>query len=330
MKRCRTCILPETFPGITFNEDGICNLCLEFKSHSQLESRKAAIRAEFDRLIEEHRGRGTYDCLVAYSGGKDSSFLLHLLAREYGLRLLALTMDNGFLSPQAEVNMHRVTQALRVDWVVIRPRSEMLRTIFKRSMEGPLFASKTAQRGSFICLSCIGLIKFLSLRYAIELHVPFLGFGWSPGQNSIRGALMKNTPPMIRSMQRATFEPLHAIVGDEIRPYFLEEKHFQNGTQFPYSVAPLIFTDYREEEIYSVIERLGWEHPQDTDANSSNCLLNALANQVHKQRFNFHPYDYELAQLVRAGHLSREEALARITSEENAAIVSQVAQQLGV
>jgi tRNA(Ile)-lysidine synthase TilS/MesJ len=265
---------------------------------------------------------------VAYSGGKDSSFLLHLLAQKYGLRLLALTMDNGFLSPQAEINMHRVTRALRVDWVVVRPRPEMLRTIFKRSMEGPLFASKSSQRGSFICLSCIGLIKFLSLRYAIELHIPFLGFGWSPGQTSIRAALMKNTPPMIRSMQHATFEPLYALVGEEIRPYFLEEKHFQCEAQFPYSVAPLVFTDYREEEIYSVIETLGWEHPQDTDANSSNCLLNALANQVHKQRFNFHPYDYELAQLVRAGYLSREEALARITSEENSIIVGQVAQQL--
>lgn len=328
MRRCQTCILPETFPGVTFNEEGICNFCQGFRSDGHWETRKAAIRAEFERLVEELRGTGTYDCLVAYSGGKDSSFLLHLLARTYGLRLLALTMDNGFLSPQAEVNMQRVTRALRVDWVVVRPRSEVLRTIFQRSMESPLFATKSWQRASFICLSCIGLIKFLSLRYAVELRIPFLGFGWSPGQTSLRAALMKNTRPMIQSMQKATFDPLYAIAGEEIRPYFLEERHFQNGTSFPYSVAPLVFTDYREAEIYAVIERLGWERPQDTDANSSNCLLNALANQVHKQRFNFHPYDYELAQLVRAGYLSREEALARITAEENAAVVAQVARQL--
>jgi hypothetical protein len=237
-------------------------------------------------------------------------------------------MDNGFLSPQAEFNMQQVTKALHVDWVVVRPRSEMLQTIFKRSLEGPLFAAKSAQRASFVCLSCIGLVKFLSLRYAIDLQIPFLGFGWSPGQLGHRAALMKNTAPMIRSMQTATFEPLYALAGDEIRPYFLEEKHFQAGVQFPYSVAPLVFLDYREEEIYSVIEKIGWKHPQDTDANSSNCLLNALANQSHKQRFNYHPYDFELAQLVREGRLSRDEALARIMSEENTTIVQQVAQRL--
>ncbi len=326
MKRCQKCILPETFPGLTFDEHGICNYCQEFKGNDYLEARKAEIHQQFLDLIEQHRGHGVYDCLVAYSGGKDSSFLLHLLSQQYGLRLLALTMDNGFLSPQAEVNMQRLTKALGVDWMVVRPRSEMLQSIFRRSLEGPLFAAKTAQRGSLICMSCIGLIKFLSLRHAIEMEIPLLGFGWSPGQLGYRAALMRNTPSMIRSMQKATFEPLHGIVGDELRNYFLEERHFAGP--FPHSVAPLVFTDYREEEIFPAIQAFGWEPPTDTDANSSNCLLNALANQAHKQRFNYHPYDYELAQLVREGRLSREDALARITSEENALIVHQVSRQL--
>jgi hypothetical protein len=237
-------------------------------------------------------------------------------------------MDNGFLSPQAEINMQRVTKALRVDWVVVRPRSEMLEAIFKRSLEGPLFASKSAQRGSFICMSCIGLIKFLSLRYAIELNVPFLGFGWSPGQLGYRAALMKNTPAMIRSMQKATYDPLYNVAGEEVRPFFLEERHFQAAASFPYSVAPLVFTDYNEDDMLPAIQQLGWERPTDTDANSSNCLLNALANQAHKERFNYHPYDFELAQLVREGRMSRDEALARILAEENAVIVRRVAQQL--
>jgi hypothetical protein len=327
MKRCTTCILPETFPGLSFDDEGICNFCLSFKGNDQLESDKAQLRETFDGLIEAHRGTGTYDCLVAYSGGKDSSYLLYLIKEVYGLRQLAVTMDNGFLSPQAEINMQHVTKALGVDWLVVRPRAGMLQSIFKRSLEGQMFPSKSVQRASFVCLSCIGLIKFLSLRCAVELHIPFLGFGWSPGQIPLRSALMKNNPTMARSMQQATFEPLHAVAGDEIRPYFLEERHFQTGP-FPYSVAPLVFTGYREEEIFSVIQQLGWQRPQDTDANSSNCLLNALAIREHKRKFDFHPYDFELAQLVRAGHLSREEALARITSMEDPNIVRQVEQQL--
>ena len=69
MKICNNCILPETFPGIRFDENGVCNFCREFK------------------------GKGSYDCLMAYSGGKDSTYTLWILKKKYDLRILALTFD---------------------------------------------------------------------------------------------------------------------------------------------------------------------------------------------------------------------------------------------
>jgi hypothetical protein len=75
LRLCCRCILPETFPGITFDDHGVCNHCLRDKS-SELEvaSKKRAYRERLEALIEDTKGRAsTYNAIMAFSGGKDSS-----------------------------------------------------------------------------------------------------------------------------------------------------------------------------------------------------------------------------------------------------------------
>ena len=98
LKVCVNCVLPETFPGIRFNEEGLCNLCLNFKGVDSQSTRKAEYRGKFEALIKEYKGSGTYDVLMCYSGGKDSTQTLTILKEEYGLSILAVSLDNGFLS----------------------------------------------------------------------------------------------------------------------------------------------------------------------------------------------------------------------------------------
>jgi len=72
MRRCTRCILPETFPGIRFDEDGVCNYCLEYKPVNVL-GEEALVK-----VLDGYRGKGReYDCIVPISGGRDSSFVLH-------------------------------------------------------------------------------------------------------------------------------------------------------------------------------------------------------------------------------------------------------------
>jgi hypothetical protein len=121
---------------------------------------------------------------------------------------------------------------------------------------------------------------------------------------------------------------LHQIVGDEITPYFLEEKHFIRSYRFPYYIHPLAFLDYNEEAIYQNISLLGWRRPEDVDANSTNCLLNSFANFVHKQNLGFHPYAFEMANLVREGYIDRTKALERLNQQENPHVVQTVKNKL--
>ena len=330
MKRCNKCILPETFPGIKFNENGICNFCLEFKGHEHLDSKKEEYKKKFEDLLGEYKGKNTYDALMCYSGGKDSTYTLYILKKEYGLNILAITFDNGLLSNQAIKNICVVIENLGIDHILFKPRFDVLKKVFTECAKNNIYSQKTIERASTICTSCMGFVKFSSLRLALEKSIPFITFGWSPGQAPITSSIMKNNPQMIKMMQKTIFEPLYNIAGDKIKPYFLEDFHFEGSYNFPYNISPLAFLEYNEEIIHHKISQLGWEPPHDTDANSTNCLLNSFGICVHKEQFNFHPYVFELAKLVREGHLNRDIALERINRIEDPETIAFVKNKLGL
>jgi tRNA(Ile)-lysidine synthase TilS/MesJ len=205
-----------------------------------------------------------------------------------------------------------------------------MKRVVLASMSGDMYSAKAMARASSICTSCISLVRFVGFRLAIEQEIPFLVFGMSPGQAPIATAVVKTNPQMLRTMQEALLRPLSDRLGDVIKPFFLEQRHFDKAEHFPYSINPLAFADYDEKVIYEVVDKYGWRKPDDTDANSTNCLLNALANQVHVEQFGVNPYAYEIAELVRIGCMTREEGMARLAEPFPAEQITAVKKQLGV
>ncbi len=332
MKRCVKCILPETFPGIKFDEDGVCNHCRRPLKRTE-EGHRKEWEDKFLSLIEEYRkmpGSGaTYDVLMAYSGGKDSTYTLDVFVNRYKLRVLAYTFDNAFMSPGAFVNIRNVCANLGVDSMVVRPSPLMLKKIFRTAAKKPLYSPKTLERASTICTSCIGMVKSSMLRTAIEKNIPFVGFGWSPGQAPIQSSVMKTNAALMKISQKAIYEPLHSIAGDEINPLFVTDQQFSQPDHFPWNVHPLAFLPYDEKKIIKRNKEIGWVKPDDVDPNSTNCLLNAYANNVHRKVYGFHPYVWEIANMVRQGVLSREEGLEKIEPPEDPDMVTLVQEQLG-
>jgi tRNA(Ile)-lysidine synthase TilS/MesJ len=326
---CLNCVLNSNFPGIRFNQNGICNYCIDYKTKEVEGDIKAEYRNKFEDLIREFKGKSTYDLLMAYSGGKDSTQVLSILKRKYNLNVLAFTFDNGFLSKNTPSNIRRIIDTLGVDHIYYKPNIHMLKRIFKHCIDKDVYSMKAVERASNICTSCIGILKYSALRFSLEKGIPLVGFGWSPGQAPITSSIIKNNPQMVRKMQATIYNPLYKIVGDAINPYFLDEKHFSYHP-FPYYVHPLAFLDYDEEDIYSNIVNLGWVMPQDVDSNSTNCLLNSYANMAHIKRYGFHPYAYEIANLVRQGFIKRAEGLDRIYLKEDSGMVEYVKRELEV
>ena len=75
---------------------------------------------------------------------------------------------------------------------------------------------------------------------------------------------------------------------------------------------------------------MGWKKPADTDPNSTNCLLNALANHLHKKRFGFHPYAWEIAGIVRSGSMDRDEGIVKVSQDEDRQMVEYAARLLDI
>jgi predicted PP-loop superfamily ATPase len=336
MKHCARCILPETFPGVQFDADGICNQCRQAEARGgRLEDDKQRYARKFASLLEQldqpgMRSRRTYDVLMAFSGGKDSTYTLALLRRKYGLRVLAMCFDNGFVAARAVENIRSVTERLAVDLVVFRPRWDLLRRIFAAAAGEELYSRKTLERASTICTSCIGLVKAVCLKMAVEQEIPMVGFGWSPGQAPVQSSIMHNNPALLRMTQQAVLGPLARVAGDEVGAYFLGERHFADPARFPWNVHPLAWEEYDEGRIFREIGELGWTAPTDTDSNSTNCLLNAYANEIHLGRYGFHPYIWEIANMVREGVIPRAEGLRKFEAPVPREWINAAKEKLGI
>ena len=95
MIRCTKCLLPETHETIEFDKNGSCNVC---KQH---EIKESGIdwntqKKELDKLVDNYKGKYDYDCIVPFSGGKDSTWALYYLIKEYKLNPLVVRFDHGF------------------------------------------------------------------------------------------------------------------------------------------------------------------------------------------------------------------------------------------
>ena len=116
-KRCISCVLDTTDPDIEFDDTGVCNYCrnyLKIKKKLQLQLTPAVLESQIAKVKQDGKSK-QYDAIVGVSGGVDSSFVLYLAVKKYGLRVLALHVDSGWNSEIAVGNIHKAIEHLGVD-----------------------------------------------------------------------------------------------------------------------------------------------------------------------------------------------------------------------
>jgi asparagine synthetase B (glutamine-hydrolysing) len=115
LRRCTKCILPETFPYIEFDEHGICNYCNNYT----IKNKPKPIEQLFDLVQPYRRSDGGYECIVPYSGGRDSTFTLHTVRKVLELNPVAFTYDWGMVNDLARRNIARVCGKLGVENIIV-------------------------------------------------------------------------------------------------------------------------------------------------------------------------------------------------------------------
>jgi len=114
IKRCSRCILPETMPFIKFDKDGVCNYCHNYKLRN-----KPKPKDELFKLVGPYRRKNERDCIVPFSGGRDSSYGLHLIVNELKMKPIAYTYDWGMVTDIARRNISRMCSKLGVENIIV-------------------------------------------------------------------------------------------------------------------------------------------------------------------------------------------------------------------
>lgn len=114
LRRCTRCLLPETFPGISFDKDGVCSVCKEYKK-KELKGEEA-----LRKVLEKNKTAGNaYDCIVPLSGGRDSCYMIHYMVKEMGAKVVAYTYDWGMVTDLARRNIQRMCSELGVEHILV-------------------------------------------------------------------------------------------------------------------------------------------------------------------------------------------------------------------
>ena len=139
MKYCKKCGLPETYPGITFQEGCFCNYCDFYDSRREAFDNKDRLADIFKKQIclakkKAAEAGSPYDCIVGLSGGKDSTYIVYQMKHTYGMRVLAVTFQNGFHTEYGRKNIENALDRLDVDHITVRVREEELRGLYTKSV----------------------------------------------------------------------------------------------------------------------------------------------------------------------------------------------------
>ena len=131
LKRCSSCILPETFPHITFDSSGVCNYCHNYKKKPKKDSID-----ELLKLVEPYRKfNGEPDVLIPFSGGRDSTYVLHVVKKELGLNPITFTYDWGMVTDLARRNIARTCGELGVENIIVAADVHWKRGNIRRNIE---------------------------------------------------------------------------------------------------------------------------------------------------------------------------------------------------
>jgi hypothetical protein len=343
MKRCKNCIMPETYPGIFFNEEGICNFCLDYRPYQEYLGKEKIID-----VLNSVVKTGPYDCVVPISGGKDSTFILLYAVRELKLNPIAVSYDSGFQTEIAKENLRNACKILGVPLEVVESPSDIQSKLLKES----LLVSKSIGHLRDFCGNCEAILRTISMNAARAHGAPFVLWGASALETlsnsnyaNYRSAVIGTKVPSY-SFPSRLWSRFNVILKDprklsripkKLYPYvgyhsirysmhsILQRRKLHFSTRYalqPHTVPPFSetnpifvhFFDYIPWDSISNIKilesELNWKHPENK-VSRFDCLIHPLANYQYLKKYGISHDGINFCNYIRENRMSREEVLAK-------------------
>jgi acyl carrier protein len=323
VKRCTRCLLTSASPGVHLNQDGVCSVCLEYEGYEMQASKyfktRDDLRKQIEKAKQEKKQESQYDCLLLFSGGKDSSYVLYQLV-EMGFKVLTFTFDNGYISSTAFSNIKQITEKLNVKNII--RGAENTDEVFVESIKS----------NHSVCHGCWNALNAVGTKVAGENHINIVISGLSRGQifdmklyglfqlgifdeNEIDQRLL-----IFRKSFHSRDNKFARLLKVEDEKERVEEIHFLDF--FRYDDVPV-------HHIKAYLLKRGWIQPGDTGFCSSNCKINDVGIYMHLRETGCHFYEAPLSWDCRLGVISRQEGLREIVFNGNPEAIDSILKKIG-
>ena len=338
MKICNRCVLPETFPGISFDEKGICNICNHYDSDSSKYDNKT--KNDFkdeDELIEclkHHKNKmNHYDVLVSLSGGVDSSFALITIVEKFKLRPLVFHNDFSYSDETAVNNVKKLCKSLDVDYIIWRNDYSFMRKVWKYANEAQIV-------GMSGCYFCGNIIHLNALEMADKFNIRIIINGLSKGQTWTINDVDRTREVMSQTMRFISkdtdFLTKYLKKSDMLakQKFYLKKDDLINQVDFnKILIIPFyIFSFYKTDKQLLKKEcqaRFGWEDPVTTyPARTMNCEMSWINSYCDIKKMGYSTYHEEYSQLIRENEMTRSQAVEDLCMNPPTGLLEQLAEEI--
>jgi DNA-binding ferritin-like protein (Dps family) len=322
--RCSKCILPETMPYISFDHEGVCNYCNNYVPRNV--PRKIE---ELVKLVRPYRRTEGNDCIVPFSGGRDSCYAMHLAVTELNLKPVAYTYDWGMVTDLARRNISRMCAQLGVENIIIADDIKKKRLNIKKNLIAWL---KSPNLGMVSILTAgdkhfFNFVEKVKQQTNINLNLwgvcpleithfkaGFLGIPpdfeeklvYSSGAFKQTRYQFLRLKAMLQSLGYFNISLWDTLSGEYYRSFKKKKDYYHLYD----------FWKWEEKAIENTLNLYDWEKAQDT--NSTWRIGDGTAafyNYIYYTMAGFTEHDTFRSNQIREGDLSRQEAIELVEDE---------------
>jgi N-acetyl sugar amidotransferase len=316
--------MPETAETLGFDDAGVCSVCDQV-AFKQTGIDWDAKRPELDAIIDAARGKYDYDCIVPFSGGKDSTFTLWYLVRELKLKPLVVRFNHGFMRPTVIDNNLRTFRALGVDVLDFTPNWQIVRKLMFEALR---------RRGDF-CWHCHTGIFSYPMWVALEKQVPLVIWGEPSAEySSFYGYdedeevderrfntvvnLGINAEDMLGMLDDTVSD--YPVTARDLKPYtYPPARDLRRARMRSICLGSFIPWDVKKQ-VALIKDELGWQGdevegvPPEYDYEKIECFMQGVRDYIKYLKRGFGRTAHLASIDIRNGRLSREEG-ARLVAE---------------
>jgi hypothetical protein len=324
LRRCTKCLLPETMPYINFDDKGVCNYCRHYKPRNVPRPKE-----ELFELVEPYRRKHGNDCIVPFSGGRDSCYGLHLVVKELKMKPVTYTYDWGMVTDLGRRNISRMCAELGVENIIVADDITKKRKYIERNLRAWL---KSPHLGMISILTAgdkhfFRHVETIKKQTGISLNL----WGVNPLEVTHFKAGFLGVPPDFEekrvyshgAMKQLRYHYLRLKAMMQSPGYFnsslwdtLSGEYYRSFTEKSDYYHIFDYWRWDEKQIDDTLTEYDWEKAPDTKTTwRIGDGTAAFYNYIYYTVAGFTEHDTFRSNQIREGDLTREEALDMVMDE---------------